>query len=458
MGRIDLNQINTDGITAEEIIEQLPKGLLKWYSFDSNQCALYVTGGTQIDQALTEALEESGMQLDIVAAEELCHICNKRYDYAVAASAMEQTKDMKEGTGFLKKVRCVLKQTGRIFLGLNNRLGIRYFCGDKDKYTGRNFDSIENYIRAYTYESDHMKGRCYAKAEIRRMLREAGFLDFQFYSVLPGLERPQILFADDYVPNEQLDIRIFPQYHCPDTVFLEEELLYEPLLQNGMFHAMANAFWIEAVLDGTPSAVNQVTMSMDRGWENAMFTIIRKDGYVEKKPVYKSGKYKLNALVENTLYLEAHNINMVDMTIENDTCVMPYVHAQSTLEYLRNLLLRDKDKFLEEMDRLWELILHSSDHVSHDDIVWDRFEPGWENMAEDDPLKDQWKNAALNTQDGWDSIGVILKRGYIDLIPLNSFYEDGKYIFYDQEMYVENLPARVIMSRTVDTVYLGNWH
>ncbi len=457
MEKMDLNWTNTEELTAEDIIGQLPKGLIKWHSFYPDQCALYVTGNTQIDQTFIEALEESGMSVDIATAEELEHIRNKKYDYVVAASAMEQTKDMKEGVSFLTNARFVLRQTGRIFLGLNNRLGIRYFCGDKDKYTGRNFDGIENYIRAYLYEGDRMKGRTYAKAEIRKMLGEAGFLKYQFYSVFPGLERPQILFADDYTPNEQLDIRIFPQYNCADTVFLDEELLYEPLLQNGMFHAMANAFWIEAALEGSLSTVNQVTMSMDRGKENAMFTIIRKDGYVEKKPVYAEGKHKLNALMSGALYLKEHNISMVEMTIENDACVMPYVHAQSTLEYLRQLLAIDKDKFLEEMDRLWELILHSSEHVSYDEIDWDRYEPGWENMAADDPLKDQWKNLALNTKEGKDCIGVILKKGYIDLIPLNSFYQDGEYIFYDQEMYVENLPAKVIMLRTVDTVYLGNW-
>lgn len=456
MEKMDLNRFNTDETTAEEIIGQMPKGLIRWHSFDSDQRALYVTGNTRIDQALTEALEESGMQVDVVTTEELAHICENKYDYVAAASAMEQIRDMNEGVSFLAKARMVLKQTGRIFLGMNNRLGIRYFCGDKDPYTGRNFDGIENYVRAYGSECDHVKGRSYAKAEIQKMLVEAGFLKYQFYSVFSGLERPQILFADDYTPNEQLDIRIFPQYNCAETVFLEEELLYEPLLQNGMFHAMANAFWIEASLESNLSVVSQITMSMDRGRENAMFTIIRKDGYVEKKPVYEEGKCKLNALVSNAAYLKEHGINVVGMAIENDACVMPYIDAQSTLEYLRKLLSKDKDKFLEEMDRLWELILHSSEQVPYNDIDWDRFEPGWENMAEDDPLKNQWKNMVLNTEDGWELVGPVLKRGYIDLIPLNSFYAGGEYIFYDQEIYVENLPAKVIMSRSVDTVYLGN--
>lgn len=442
-------------IAEQKIVNELPKGLVKWYPFKAGQNALYITGKVQIDSAIAEALQESGMSVDCVDTADLDRLVSE-YDYVVITSALEQTKDIKEATGILRKVRQLLKEDGRFFLGMNNRLGIRYFCGDRDPYTGRNFDSVEGYIKADISVYDRMKGRLYAKAEIRQMLEEAGFLYHMFYSVFPVLERPQIMFAEDYTPGEQLDIRIYPQYNYADTVFLEEEKLYDTLVQNEMFHSMANAFWIECPLNGEVSGINQITMSMDRGRRNAMFTIIRKDGYVEKRPVYDAGKLKLNALMENSVDLEKHGVRMVQMEVKNGACVMPYVNAQSTLEYLRNLLLRDKEQFLQELDRFWEIILHSSEHVSYDEIDWENYAPGWEKKAPDDPLKDQWKKLAFGTQEERDSIGVILKKGYIDLIPLNSFYDGEDYIFYDQEMYVENLPAKTIMLRTVITIYMGS--
>lgn len=442
-------------ITPEEIIAELPKGLVKWYPFKAGQQALYITADTQVDSAVAEALSESGMVVKLCQSTETPH--RRLYDYVIITSAMEQVKSMGEAVAILKKARSLLQENGRLFLGLNNRLGIRYFCGDRDPYTGRNFDGIEGYIRTDMSVFDRRKGRCWAKAEIRRMLEQAGFLHHMFYSVFPVLERPQILFAEDYTPGEQLDIRIFPQYHYPDTVFLEEERLYDTLIQNGLFHPMANAFWIECPLNGQLSDINQITVSMDRGRANAMFTMIRKDGYVEKKPVYEEGKRKVMALMENAAYLENHGIRMVPMEMRNDACVMPYVNARSTLEYLRSLLCQNKERFLQKLDRFWELVLHSSEHVSYDAIDWENYAPGWENRTPDDPLKDQWKKLAFGTKEEQDSIGVILKKGYIDLIPLNSFYDGEDYLFYDQETYVENLPAKTIMHRTLITIYLGNW-
>lgn len=47
---------------------------------------------------------------------------------------------------------------------------------------------------------------------------------------------PSFIFAEEYIPNEELNTRCFPRYHYPDTVFLEEEFLYSDLIKNGMFH------------------------------------------------------------------------------------------------------------------------------------------------------------------------------------------------------------------------------
>ena len=71
---------------------------------------------------------------------------------------------------------------------MNNRFGLKYFCGDKDPYTGRNF-------------------------------------------ALSDLDNSRLIYAENYLPNEDLSNRLFPTYYYPNTVFLEEEADGERLMR-----------------------------------------------------------------------------------------------------------------------------------------------------------------------------------------------------------------------------------
>ena len=49
---------------SEELIYELPKGLIKWYGFKKGGCALCITADTRLDGALAEALAESGLETE----------------------------------------------------------------------------------------------------------------------------------------------------------------------------------------------------------------------------------------------------------------------------------------------------------------------------------------------------------------------------------------------------------
>jgi len=444
-------------MTADELIHEMSKGLLKWYPFKKESSAVYITAKQEANEAMSEALRECGLCVDCLMADVLLQPnMSKKYDYIVILSALEQVENISAAISILKKVCGLLRENGTILIGVNNRLGIRYFCGDRDIYTLRNFDSIENYIHVDAEDSGQPAGRSFAKGELIEMLEKTGLVNHRFYSVFPLIDKPQVLFAEDYTPIEKMDIRIFPQYNFPNTVFLEEERLYDTLIHNGLFHVMANGFLIECPLNGVFANANQVTMSMNRGKKNAMFTIIRRDGRVEKRAAYQEGKEKVKALAEHHAYLSKRGISMIDAYIENYSYVMPCVNEISALEYLRRLLAEDREMFLHRLDELWKIILTSSEYVPYSEIDWERYEPYWEKKKKDYPNKDRWKKLAYGSREEQEHIGAILKKGYIDLVPLNCFWKDGKFMFYDQELYVENLPAKVILLRTIDIIYMGN--
>ena len=221
-----------------ELIKSIRSGILGWYDFPK-EANILRTGDS------TACMDGSVL-----------------YDFIISIADLEKEETPGQ---FLMQCRKLLKPDGHLLLALNNRLGLRYFCGDRDPYTGRNFDGIEDYKRAYSSANDKFNGRCYSKAEIKQMLADAGFEKTKFFSVLTDLDNPSFIFAEDYLPNEDLSNRIFPTYNYPNTVFLEEGALYQQFIDNGMFHDIANAYLIECSVSGELSDVSHVTSSLERG-------------------------------------------------------------------------------------------------------------------------------------------------------------------------------------------------
>lgn len=414
-----------------EIVNDLPKGIFCWYNFKSSSKILHITSQ---ENAITSYLRQQKLDVTCVAVEELLTGFQgaEEYDYILAVSVLESCQKPKQ---LLHACKNLLAKDGKLLLATDNRLGIRYFCGDRDPYTERNFDGIENYRRVSAVDKEKMEGRIMDKATVEVALQEAGFVSWQSFSVFPNIDAAQLLYAQDYLPEEDLSMRYFPMYNHPDTVFLEEQYLYESLIKNNMFHQMANGYLFECSLGEHLEEVKHVTLSMDRGEQSAMATVIGRDGCVRKKAIYAEGVQSLKQLQENHADLKNHGISVVDGTIENDTYVMPYVEAELAMLYLQELLRRDKEAFIQEIDRFRDLILKSSEHVAPTPTEYEKRE-----ILKDAPIEK----------------GVWLAKGYFDLVPLNAFYQNGEYVFFDQEFYIENYPVNAILVRVVDIVYGGH--
>ena len=407
---------------AQEIIRGIESGLLQWYGFRPGCAILYI--GEEGD-ALAELLKGLSGRFVCASCEEVCEKAflggkKEGFDYIVCVAALERQKDPGRT---LRALRGLLQAEGKLLLGMNNRFGIKYFCGDRDPYTERNFDGVEGYRRAYAKKEDVFRGRMYSRAELEGLLLGAGFETYRFYSVLTDLKHPTLIYAEDFLPNEDLACRVFPTYHYPGSVFLEEESLYADLAANGMFHRMANAYLIECAPDGDFSDVCHVTCSTERGREDAFFTVIHASGVVEKRAANPEGKERLLKLLSHGAALSARGVSVVPARMENGAYVMPYIRGEVGQVYLKRLFYEDPEAFLEKLDLFRDLILQSSEIVKPD-------------MG--------------------DGEGALLRRAYPDMVPLNSFYVDGTFVFYDQEFCEENYPANAVISRMIATLYAGD--
>lgn len=444
-------------MTAEQRRRKLPGAIIKWYDIRQESKAACVVYEQGISSLIAEALEEERLCVECLKLETLDreeeNPGKEIYDIIIAIDIIEYAHNP---AAVMNHIHGLLKPDGRCLLAADNRLGIRYFCGDQDAFSGKIYDSVENYVHLFPQEREDMNGRTYSKAELMEFLEKAGFRQYRVFSVFPRISNPQLLLAEDYAPNESLDIRVFPEYNNPDTVFLFEEELYPSLLANGLLHGMANGFLIECAPEGALSPVNQVTLSGERGVENAMATILRRDGFVEKRALYQKGRAKLQQLSDNNEYLAAHGVRMIPVQLHEDALVMPYITGIPANDYFRELLQRDREIFLKQLDAFRDILLRSSEHMAADEVKWEQFEPGWEKRKKDDPNRDKWKRIAFGSRAEQEELGVILKRGYLDLVSLNCFYCEDGFVFYDQELFLENVPMKAILLRTIEFIYKFN--
>lgn len=426
----------SDKENKQSLIRDFSKGAFVWYNFRQGSSILYVYS-RRVDEAVTELLESKG-KVENCSIEQVLNNQSESniYDYIVGIDVIEESRCPQN---LLDICHQLLKPDGRLIIGVENRYAIKYICGDRDPYTNHNFDGIENYRRLSDADWDSIAGRCYSMSELKWMLSQAGFDNDKFYSVMPSLQETQLVYAEGYEPVEELAMRYFPLYNYPDSVFLEEQYLYTDLIKNGMFHKMANAYIIECSIDGRFDDTLHATISLDRGHENALVTsICEHDGVrsVLKKAVYQEGIHKLNEMQDNLRDLSERGINVVDSCVDGDTFVMPYVDAPVAMNELKAIAKKDKNAFLKAMDDMYELILKSSEHTG--------------------VLSEKDRNSAHGRD-----VGPVLARGYIDMVPLNCFYDESakdsksRFIYYDQEFYWENCPAKAVMYRSIMIIYDG---
>ena len=442
----------------ENLIDELPKGIFSWYPFENTTLTLLIAGDEDKTDIYSLMLSNCGTlvrQISVSEAEkDQVSGLGTGYDYIVLIEALERFKTPLQT---LKKLKGLLKAQGRLLIAMDNRLGLRYLIGDQDPFTNRNFDGIENYSRINEADRLKLEGRNYSHAEAMKLAGEAGFDNAHSFSVFPCVENPSLIYAEDVMPNEELDVRLNLVYRNPATLFMEYEKIQQAFLENGMFHQTAGGYILECCPENDVSSafntIRQVTVSMDRGRKDALATIIKRNNTVVKKAIYPEGRAKLNTLLENDAYLRSRGLRVVEARLnDKNEYEMPYVKGESAVSYFRRLFDQDIMLVYRELKRFFELVLASSETVPYEEIDWYHYAPGQENQKSDDPNYSKWHDIAYSKP---EALGKILRRGFMDLVSLNCFVVDGEFVFYDQEFCEENIPAYTILWRTIDFIYMG---
>lgn len=426
---------------------EMRKSILNWYDFNPNATVLEIGGEFgaltglfcekcsyvttyEENQEKCNAIKKRYEGVDILeVTNNLDYAFSKKYNYIVLIGGLERLVSGKgkkdEYVNFLRRINEALCDDGVLLLAVENRYGVKYFCGYRERYTGIPFAGING------YDCDS-KGYTFSRAEIEKTINQADIGKCKFFYPLPDYKLTQVVYSDDNLPKNSIRDKVISYYVDKSTLISCEDNLYDDIIENNVLPFMANSFLVEVSKNGKLSDVSYAALSTDRIKREAFATIIYGKNAVRKKALFEEGSITLNSLCNNIEDISNHGIAVVPHTRDNDRQVsMPFVASKTLMYYLQEIIHEDKEQVYNLLDLLYESILASSEHVA----------PG-----DNELLK-------YCTED--IEFGIILHHAYIDMIPYNCFIEEGKLRFYDQEFKRDNYPAGYIMFRTL--WYMSNF-
>ena len=435
-------------------LTHIRKNILNWYPFKENAsvleigCGMGAITGLLCDKcARVTAVELSKRRatgtllrcrekdnLEIIVGNMNDIEFTEKFDYITLIGVLEYqgsyTHSENPYLDFLKKVKQLLKPDGKLLIAIENQYGLKYWCGAKEDHTGVPFEGMNQ------YSLSKKQVRTFSKAALDELVKASGFNKTYFYYPMPDYKMPAVVYSQDYLPK-QANMMDVQYYYVPDmsTLVAQENKIYADVIQNGVFEFFANSFLVECTVNGEIGTVPFATMSSMRYPEYQIGTRFWQQDRVEKFLLYpQEGLAHLQQILENEQALKDRGLKVWNSEPGHNMVTTVYSKAPTLEEVLLDAYRKgDADKVYALFDSLYTQILQSSEEVSWEENIMYTF------GLEIEPSQEQY--------------GVILKTGYLDMIPRNAFWQDGEICWFDQEWTLENVPARFVFYRALLRFY-----
>lgn len=396
-------------LTYENILYDAELNILRWYNFSENAMILAIGWNNQLIRRLCEECQYMFVETTPsgILEENFAEQHRNTMDYVILMETIEVTE---KPALLMQKAYTCLKRDGKLLVIANNKYAIKHFCGDKTPYEERLFDELEGKRAA---DGSHSFGI----GELEQLFRDAKIDHVRKYAVYPHLYNAQKIYSFEYAMRDKVDVNVQPWYTDNSLIYAREAKMYEGLVSSGLFFALANGFFFEAGKGEEQSKALFVTISSGRTAERQFITTVRNDGIVEKRPVYENGMCNLYMLEENHKYLRERGLHVVQGKMNGDCYQMEYIEAPSLLEQMRKAYYNGGGEIITLFDQYVEELRKSSAII------------------------------------GTGEMGEILQYGFIDMVLLNCFYDNGQFLFFDQEYAFPNLPLKVIIYRSLVIMY-----
>jgi len=167
---------------------------------------------------------------------------NRKYDVITLIGVLEYGESYINSDNpyddFIKRTFMLLKDTGKLYIAIENKFGLKYFAGCKEDHTGIMFDGIEGYVKGNGVKT-------FSYSEISQLLERNGFNCNKFYFPFPDYKLPIQIFSEDYLPKKGQLRNIINSYDQDRLKLFNEEFAYDNIIDSGYLHIFSNSFLIE---------------------------------------------------------------------------------------------------------------------------------------------------------------------------------------------------------------------
>lgn len=433
-------------------LTHMRKNILNWYSFDSQASILEIGCGLgAITNMLCERCKSvTAVELSKKRATATLLRCRERenleiivgnlndikfkekFDYITLIGVLEYqgqyTNTENSYVDFLNTVKKLLKPNGKLLIAIENKYGLKYWCGAREDHTGIPFDSINQ------YGIGNKNAKTFSKQELSQLIKNSGFQNLFFYYPMPDYKLPTVIYSEKKLPDNENMQNLQPYYLDNSTLVANEKNIYKDLIENQVFEFFANSFLVECS-DGDVGKITFANISSERLAQYRIVTRFCNNEKVEKYALEDNiGREHLVQTWKNQEALKKIGMKVWDLQLKDKVLISDYSKEQ----LLENKLLdsfkrKNIAEICEILDKAYYDILHSSSHIEENKNIM--FELG---IADEKNTK---------------SYGPILSIGFLDMIFRNAFYKQGDLYWFDQEWILESIPAKYILYTAIVEFY-----
>ena len=119
------------------------------------------------------------------------------WDYIVVSDVFARVPALFAGKAPYQQFFDVLKKhlnpNGHVILAVDNRYGLSFFAGCKERLTGKYFEGLEGYTNSEGVNT-------FSKEAVLTMAKEAGFTSVKTYYPYPNFRYMTALYTDEHLP------------------------------------------------------------------------------------------------------------------------------------------------------------------------------------------------------------------------------------------------------------------